>query len=280
MRTVLFTLLAATAFATPALAQMAPINFDITVDEKGRLIATPVIQVLPIKFDLAKVSTTESASEPQPQGSGELPASTEQEAKADTLITGGGSIDLRYGFSDRYIQIDSPTANAYASVNLRDLGLSHITADIFAAHGLKTKRNRELDLGLTLHDIPLAEGVTAEMSVSEYFLADLHDITTFVAKVSSGQFDASVTQYLVHNEPDATKLEVGYTLTPIKALALRPLAVFERGFGLPDEFVGGLEASLALGAGFSLSGAVYAAPFEKKGDPRGTVVNMGISFSF
>lgn len=240
--------------------------------------ATSTVEIPDIKFDLANVGGTKSASELSTKTSNELPASTEE--KPDPLITGGISINRRYGFSDRYIQINSPTAKAYASVSLRDIGLPNITLDAFGAHGLKNKRNRELDLGGTLHDIPLGQAVTAELSVSQYFLANLHDITTVVGKVSSGAVDASVTHYMVHREPDATKVEVGYTRTLTQSLTLRPLVVFEHGFGLSDEFVGGLETSFALGHGFSLTGAVYTALYEKHGDPRGTVWDFGISFNF
>ena len=262
---------------TPALAQEAPIEFDLALTDTA-LIATPRITIPNIAFDLAKVGPSESTSETQTAG--ELPALTAEKAKSGSIISGGASFNRRYGFSDRYVQIDSPTAKAYASVNLRDLGLPHVTADAFVAHGLKTKRNREFDGSLTLHDISLGGGVTGEFSVSQYVLADLHDITTFVGTMSRGPVDASITQYLVHREPDATKIEVGYTLTPVKSLSLRPLVVFEHGFGLSDELVGGAEASYSLGHGFSVTGAVYTAIHEKHGDPRGTVVDFGIGISF
>ena len=279
MRAFVLSALPLVAIATPALAQTTPINFDITVTDT-KLIATPVVEIPDIKFDLATTNTGATESAAESQSAGELPALNAEKAESGSIISGGASVNRRYGFSDRYVQIDSPTAKAYASVNLRDLGLPHVTADAFVAHGLKTKRNRELDLGATVHDISLGGGVTGEFSVSQYVLADLHDITTFVGRMSRGPVDVSITQYLVHQEPDATKIEVGYTLTPVKSISLRPLVGFEHGFGLSDELVGGAEASYSVGQGFSVTGAVYTALYKKHGDPRGTVVDIGVSFNF
>ena len=245
------------------------------------LSATPAFaqdgDILPLPFDLAQVG---AASDSSRVATAVAVAPTEEKGESASVISGGGSIVSRYAFSDRYVQIDSPTAQAYASLDLGAVGLANVSADAFVAHGLSTARNWEFDLGFTLHDIKIASGVVGEISVAQYVLANLHDITTIEAKVVQGSVDLSVTHYVVHREPDATKFEVGYSFTPIDRLTLRPLLVFEHGFGLTDQLVGGGEASYSLGGGFALNSAVYTALYEKSQDPRGTVFTFGIGFNF
>ncbi len=275
--------LAAALAATPALASednpqfggmiSIPPMSEVAAVEKGALIATPILD---IKFDLANVGKTEST--PQPKIGEKDDEPTEEGADTDPLITGGAAIDSKYVFSDLYVQTDSPTAKVYASVSLRDLGLKACTADFFAAHGIKKKVGREFDFGASC-GIPLADGIEASLGVSRYVLGGLTDITTLEGTVKVGAFDVVVDQYVVDGaEADATKVEVGYTLTPIKALSLRMLGVYENGFGLPDLFAAGVEASYSLTKRLSLTGAIYA-PISGAG-PRKTQAVAGISFNF
>lgn len=274
MRVFVLSMIAATA-TTPALAQEAPIEFDLAFTDTA-LIATPRISIPNIAFDLAKVGPSESTSETQTAG--ELPALTAEKAKSGSIISGGASLDSKYVFSDNYVQINSPTAKVYASVSLRDLGLDSCTADFFAAHGLKTKAGREFDFGASC-GIPLADGIEATLGISRYVLGGLTDITTLEGTVKAGAIDLGLTQYVVDGaEADATKVEVGYTLPKVKDVSVRVLGVYENGFGLPNLLAAGVEASYALTKRLSLTGAVYT-PISGAG-PRKTQAVAGVSFSF
>lgn len=67
MRTLVLSILASsTVLATPAVAQVAPINFEVTLTA-DKLIATPILEVAPIKFDLAKVGATEPVAVSAPE---------------------------------------------------------------------------------------------------------------------------------------------------------------------------------------------------------------------
>ena len=278
MRAFVLSVLPLVACATPALAQQAPpISSDVTFDEKGTLIATPVPEIVPIQFDLANIGADNN--DPALDSSKDANAvSAVDEGEADPLITGGAALDSKYVFSDLYVQTNSPTAKVYAAVNLRDLGLSNCTADFFAAHGLTTKVGREVDLGASCSFL-LAEGIEASLGISRYVLGGLTDITTLQGTLKAGAFDVGLTEYVVDGgEDDAAKIEVGYTLTPTKALTLRPLVVYEHGFGLPDLLAAGAEASYALTDRFSLTAAAYT-PISGAG-PRKTQAVVGVSFSF
>lgn len=199
-----------------------------------------------------------------------------QEADNSPEISVGGTVVSQYVFSDLYVQIDSPTAQVWASI---PIGETPCSVDLFAAQAINGQSfGSEADIGASC-TLELAEGIEATALVSRYILTGITDITTFEASVAAGDFDLSVTQYVVDGpEADATKIEAGYTLSSGR-VTVRPLAVAEYGFGLPDIYVGGVEGSVDVGSGFSLDGAFYT-PLERDStDPRRTQWFVGLSWN-
>ncbi len=235
-------------------------------------------------FDLANVpgssvSLLERTKVELPSPSfGALKEETVTEKKSP--ISFGGTVVSKYIFSDLYVQTDSPTAQMWASVDTHIIGLDGCSLDLFAAHGLKTKVGREVDVGASCR-FDIAKDVNVELSGSRYILGGATDIITLVAKVSHGPVDGSVTQYVVDgNEPDATKVEVGYEVEPVKNLSLRGVLAYEHGFGLADIYVGGVEASYAIDNHWSFTVSGYAPIYRSAGDPRSSEVAVGVQFNF
>lgn len=199
-----------------------------------------------------------------------------QEADGGPEISVGGTIVSRYVFSDLYVQIDSPTAKIWASI---PIGETPCSVDLFAAQAVSGQSfGSEVDIGASC-TIELAEGIEATALVSRYVLTGITDITTFEASVAAGDFDLSVTQYIVDGpEVDATKIEAGYTLSSGR-VSLRPLLVAEYGFGLPDIYVGGVEGHVDVGGGFSMDGAFYTPLERDRTDPRQTEWYAGLSWN-
>lgn len=197
-----------------------------------------------------------------------------------SIISGGGAVDSQYIFSDLHVQNDKPTAKLWASIDTAGIGLKGCSVDLFGAHGLTSKVGREIDIGGSCH-FDLSKDVKADVSVSRYILGGATDITTLKGKVSYGPADITVTQYIVDGaEPDATKVELGYTKTVTETLSLRGVLVYEHGFGLHDIVVGGMECNLKVAPNFYLTGAVYAPVSKHKKDYRETQASVGTTFTF
>lgn len=195
-------------------------------------------------------------------------------------VSFGGTVVSKYIFSDLYVQTDSPTAQVWASVDTNIIGIKGCSVDLFASHGFTTTVGREFDVGASCR-FDLAKDVNVELSASRYILGGASDITTLVAKVSHGPVAASVTQYIVDgSEPDATKVELGLTVEPAKRLSLRGVFTYEHGFGLPDIYVGGVEANYAVTDHWALTFSGYAPLHLAAGDPRSSEVAVGVQFNF
>jgi hypothetical protein len=127
----------------------------------------------------------------------------------------------------------------------------------------------------------VATDVQVEVSALRYVLGGMTDISTFEGKVVYGAGDLTVTQYIVDGaEVDATKVEVGYTIEPAKKLSVRGVLVYENGFGLPDIYVGGAEASYELDDHWSLTLAGYAPIHRDVGDTRSFEAVFGLMFNY
>ena len=266
--------LASALVSTPALAAESDTRFGGMIFIPPMSEISTVVEMPNIDFDLAKVGKTDSTLDNDRDPAAVPTPTEEEEADKEPLITGGMSLDSANIYSDLYRQNDSPTVKVFASV---DVGLP-CTGEGYASRAVDTSFALEVDVGFEC-PIKLGKKVNATVSYSHYFLNKLSDIDTFQLKLSAGRVDASITQYVVQNgEADATKIEVGYTLSPVKALSLRLLGVYENGFHLPDLLAAGVEASYALTKRLSLTGAVYT-PLRGAG-PRTTQAVAGISFNF
>lgn len=208
------------------------------------------------------------------------PTAASAQTSETRAISLGGSLDSKYVFSDLYVQIDEPTAKVWANIDTRRIGIKGCSIDLFLAHGVATDKHYEGDIGASCR-FDLNKDVKVELSASRYMLAGLSDITTLEGKVSHGPIDLRVTEYLVADgEPDATKVEFGYTVEPVKKLTIRGVLTFEHGFGLHDIYVGGAEANYALTEHLSLTLSGYAPLHKIDDDPRKAQVTAGITVHF
>lgn len=242
---------------------------------EAEVVATVVAPEAPVSPPAAFVA------EPCAVDNCEAVSSTSSTSEEDEpVVSGGGTVVSKYAFSDLFVQTNSPTAQVWASLDTRIIGINGCSVDLFASRGITTKVGREVDVGASCR-FDVAENVNVELSGSRYILGGATDITTLVAKVSHGPVDASVTQYLVDGpEQDATKFEIGYTIEPVENWSLRAVAAYETGFELPDIVTAGAEISYRLNDALSLTFAGYVPLHRGAGDPRSAVATVGVQFSF
>jgi hypothetical protein len=196
-----------------------------------------------------------------------------QEAPAPA-VTGGAAIKTQYVLSDLVVATDEPVVQAWALLRLGE----HCSANGWGSHGLSTRAGAELDLGASCK-LTIGPESEVEAVVNRYVLHGIPDITEFTLKFKQGSFDASMSRYLWDSNPDATQVEVGYTLTPTDRLSVRALVTYETGFGMSDIVVGGAEVNYALSERVSLIGAVYTPIHRGVGDTRNTEAVFGLEFN-
>lgn len=185
-------------------------------------------------------------------------------------LSGQIAVHSSYIDDDGLVFTDEPVVQAGVSVDISD----NCSLDAWGSLGFNTKTGGELDLGGSCR---FSSGDTKiEVSASRYILRGTSDITALAVTVKHGPVDVGIEKYLWENNPDATRINVGYSIEPIDKFTLRPALIYQSGFGEKNVFGAGISASYALNDKLSLK-AMVTTPF--KGD-RSTQASVGISFKF
>lgn len=181
------------------------------------------------------------------------------------------------GFHSSYLDDDllplspDPVVQAGLYIDITD----NCSLDAWGNKNLKSGEGDEFDLGGSCR-FNLSDETEVEVTANRYFLRGFSDMTALSAGVTHGPVDVTVTQYLWDNNPDATRVTVGYTVEATEKLSLRPSLVYQTGFGERDVAGGGMTATYALTDKLSLVGTVLT-PFT--GD-RNTEASIGLNFTF
>lgn len=190
-------------------------------------------------------------------------------------FSGGVDFKSRYVLGDLLVGTAEPVVQGWGSLPLGE----HCSLEAWGSHGISTSAGAELDIGGKCHG-SLDNQTQVELSVLRYVLHGTDDMTAISATLRRGPLYVSVSQYVWDRNPDATQVEVGYTIAPTERFRLRAVATYETGFGIPNILVGGAEASYSLTSHLSITGSIYTPIYHGAGDTRGTEAIFGLSYSF
>ena len=186
-------------------------------------------------------------------------------------LSGEVEIHSQYLDEDGFVYTDEPVIQAGLYLEVAE----GFTLEAWGSHGFTTKEGAELDLGVSYTtDVGEAE---VTVSANRYLLQG-PDITALEAKAVYGPVDVIVSYYAWDHNPDAIRVVTGYTFNLSESTEVRPLLVYETGFGEPDIFGAGLSAIYGLTDNLSLVGTVIA-PINS-GSGRTIQAAAGISFGF
>jgi hypothetical protein len=186
-------------------------------------------------------------------------------------ISGELSLHRQYLDDDLAVYTNEPVVQAGLYLDVSE----QCSLDAWGSHGLATSEGAEFDLGASCR-FTLSPETEVEVVALRSFLHGVEDITELTVGVTHGALGITVSHYLWDNNPDATRITVGYTVEASEKLSLRPQLVYQTGFGEADVAGGGLTASYKLTDQLSLVGTVLT-PFTGE---RNTEANIGISYTF
>jgi len=187
---------------------------------------------------------------------------------------GEAAVLSQYLDDDLFVLTDGPVIQAGIYVEMS----KKCSIDLWTNQGLDTRVGAEIDIGVSCRqEIGDTE---VEVSVERYFLGGSDDITGLNVSVTRGQLDLTISRYLWDNNPDATRIILGYSLEADAKLTFRPSLGYETGFGERSIYVFGLGAEYALTEDWFLVGTVLTPISKGPDDERSTEVVVGFMFTF
>jgi hypothetical protein len=193
-------------------------------------------------------------------------------ASAQTF-SGDVSINSQYVDRDLFVLTDVPVVQASLNAKISD----GCQLEAWGTQAFSKEMGGELDLGGSC-SFDLGS-LKATVSAKQLLLHDSGDITELTVTLTKGPVDLTVGRYIWENQ-DATRIELGYTIEPVKKVTLRPAVVYETGFDAPDIVVGSLDLSYALNDKLSLTASVLTPLHKGADDERKTLFSFSITQSF
>lgn len=190
-------------------------------------------------------------------------------------VTGEIGVYSSYLDDDLFVYTEQPVVQAGVYLDVTE----NCSLDVWGSHGFSTKAGGELDLGGSCR-FNIDKKTEVEVVASRVLLHGTDDITELSVGVTHGPIDVTVSRYFWDNNPDATRVVAGYTIEATEQFSLRPMVVFETGFGEDDIFAGGLRVEYALTDNLSLVGLALTPIKKGVDDTRGTQASIGLRFNF